>query len=429
MATVLASCFFSLLVINDLPIKYLFGSFLACIVIFIFATKPVYFLCGLLLLRPVMDSFLVSVRISFMGLGGLISLALTLGATFSIFIDNSRTKKILIPIVGMYLIFCLFQIPGFFLSPVRIDAAKALNNNFSVLAILILLMLNIRQKKDAVMLLKAIVFSALLPILYGLVVYVVNDLPRFNATFGHPNPLAFFLLVILGCVLFQVDHKESFKSFSWIRIFYFGLLVAGLLLTETRSAWLAFVIFFGLHALFFNRKWIFPLVGGCVGLVFTPIFQDRIMSMFFSRGGAIELEKNNSLSWRFEKWEFLWRLAVKKPWTGYGIDADKYISPDGLAAHNDYLRVFFQSGIFGIFFYFIPYLYLFIHAISIYRKSSESSTEAKIAGFLICFIPAFLVMSYSENLMSYLVIHWYVWGLVGIYFSCIQLKKVNLHAI
>ena len=101
---------------------------------------------------------------------------------------------------------------------------------------------------------------------------------------------------------------------------------------------------------------------------------------------------------------------------------DYEISREHLGAHNDYLRFFIEAGVAGTLTYFLPYFLLLFHAFK-YQRFKASMIVNKIAKFFACFMPAILVMSFTENLAGYVVVHWDIWALMGIYLSCIHLAE------
>ncbi len=115
--------------------------------------------------------------------------------------------------------------------------------------------------------------------------------------------------------------------------------------------------------------------------------------------------------------------GVKRPILGHGIDFSNYISTDNLDPHNDYVRFFVEQGILGVIVYFGSYLCVLMHAVRNVRRFPHGSLLKKLAVFLICYIPSYLLMSVSENLVRYLTIHWYVWAIIGVYYGLIMTEK------
>lgn len=412
---------------RGISIRYLMGFLFFVVIMVIFIVKPLYFLIGLFLFRSILDNFLMSVRIYVggvdIGLGGIVALGLIVGTIYYIVI-NKNLSRLQHVIVVLYFIFCLISIVSFFISPDRIGATKALVARFSILSILSLTILNIRSKRDAHLLLKAIVLSAIIPLIIGSIKYIIEG-GRFSGTFAHPNILAIYLLVIIGCVLIQLDSSQQYIVFSFWRKFYLGILFTALLLTLTRSAWASCILMVGIYVFFFSRRGIIPAICLVILVGMLPIVREHILNIFDTSPGSLRVDKISSLGWRFNVWHYLFSEAIKRPFIGYGINATSFVGRYPAMAHNDYLRLFVESGVPGLIAYFGSYFYLIIHTLRNYALFKKDSYLKKLASFFICFVPAFLLMSTTENLAGYLTVLWYIWGLVGIYFGLISLKSKN----
>ena len=423
---VLFSFVVAALLASGLPIKFTIGFLLAVLVGFLFISRPLVFLFGLFLLRPALDEFMVSVRVPLggadMGLGGLISLVLIVGALFNCLAAPSGNRRLHHPLFYLYLIFCLTQTGAFFYSADSVGAIKVLIQYFSILAIFILVLKNVKTDRDMRFILNGAIFSAIIPLIIGLVKFIMVGEGRFFGSFQHPNILAYYLMVMLGIVYLRFDKGEEVPRISIPRLLYLGALIAALIMTGTRSGWFALMIMMGTFALFFNRKVIIPLLLLVTILAFVPVVQERLNGLFGSYGSNVVIKETSSLAWRLQQWEGLFGYAKQKPWTGYGIKADVKFSIFEEPAHNDYLRYFIGSGVFGVLFYFMPYFYALLHFIKKVGRTGNLM-DTKLTVFFVCYIPAFLIMSVSENLASYLVIHWYIWCFFGIYVSNLIFMK------
>jgi len=429
-AIITISLIFGILILSGAPVNYIVGFLLAAFVGTVFIAKPLHFLIGLFLLRSVFDNFLRSVRISpggpDVGLGGIIALGLVIGTVFYLLIHSKDLGRIRHMVVGLSSIFCLVSVASFFISLDRFGATKVLVRRFSVFSILLLTMVNIRSRDNARTLLKVIVLSAIMPLTIGAVKYIMEG-GRFVGTFAHPNILAFYLLIIIGCTLTLVDSPRHYLSL--IRKFCLGLLLTALLLTMTRSAWACCFLMIGIYASFFNKRLIVPAFCAVILITFLPIAQERILDIFATTRGSLAVDEMSSLGWRFRTWYYLFSEATKHPFIGHGINATAYIGVFPAEAHNDYLRFFVESGVTGVVAYYASYLYLIIYSLRNRIQFFEDDLIKKLSIFFICFVPAFLLMSASENLGRYLTVHWYFWGLIGIYLGLIALEKEKRNAI
>ncbi|MCA9407805.1 MAG: hypothetical protein KC733_03885, partial [Candidatus Omnitrophica bacterium] len=80
------------------------------------------------------------------------------------------------------------------------------------------------------------------------------------------------------------------------------------------------------------------------------------------------------------------------------------------------------SGVFFVLSYFSCIFYLLFSAFK-YQHERYSNLTRKVSIFFICYIPSFLIVSYVENMASYIVIHWYLWGMMAVLISAQALER------
>lgn len=396
------------------PYHYSAGFLLVLSVCFLWIKSPFVFILFLLIFRAGIDPFLISIRLAGIGLGGLLCLALTAGALLHFLAVPQKNYRLRLPVVYLFVVFCLVMLANVFISYDKMDAIQAMIRVSSILAIFCFVRWYVTTEKQAILLVKSIIWSVVLPVVLG--AFIGFSHGRFSGTLGHPNILAYFLIIIIGCLAFQL-YRSSAKRYNVIDFVALLLLTGILVLTKTRSGWLAFLILIGAYALFYQRKLIIPMLFLVVMAGFLPPVQERVANVFNFYGGNIVLNKNASMFFRIEQWRELFIIALNKPIFGYGYNADMRLAPyQGLAAHNDYLRFFVNAGIIGVISYFSLFICVLRDALKVHSLP-WSSLKGRIAKFLVCFILAFLVMSISENLASYIIIQWYFWAIVAVFYS------------
>ena len=422
--TVVCCIGLSVSVIYGAPLFYYIGfGFVVAVSTLFVAHKPKDFLVYLLLFRAAIDPVLINVRFSVMhvdlGFGGSLSLLLIVGAGISL-IAHPNARRVYRPVSYAWAIFCLINVAAILFSFDRGAAIKANIRYFSVFSVFILSMVVIETEKDAADILKAVLGSGLLAVFFGLVYYVLKHPGngRFEATLGHPNILSFYLLVLLGMLFSGVGWGAG----KWQQKALFVVYFLAIIFTKTRSGWLAFVIMMFFYSVFYNRKLLVPGILLVVTVSFMPLVREHVDNAFLVTSTGIHVNDNSALGWRLEKWSYLWEAFLKKPFTGHGISSAGEFGNDKLAAHNDYLRYLLETGIFGMFFAFMPYI-LMLHKASRDAAKKVSEMKKRLAVFATIFIPAFLIMSFSENLAAYIVIHWYLWAVFGVYFALDSIGK------
>lgn len=426
LAALIISCLMGAVVYLGLPV-YLMAIFPAAIIVLAFYYfQPVRFISFLLLLRPPLDQVLTSIRFGGLGLGGALGFILSFFALLGFFTNPPPKlhKWVKLPLF-CFLAFVFLQMAALFYSANMIEALKDVNRTLSIVAVFALVLIHVRNKKDALLVLKGIVFAGILPLLIALVAPgKVSQFEGYRLTggLGHPNIFAFFALIVVGSIIFGfIRDREKLTHFDKA---YLLALVVALVMTKTRSGWIAFFIMMFLTAVRFYRQYLIYLILICVLASFSPMVQNRIFNAVRFEGSRVSENRENSFEWRLGQWKDLLAKGMQRPLTGYGAGGDRRISENRLAAHNDYIGLFVRNGIFAVIAYYLPFFYLLVKASQTLRPQYDELT-VKLSKFFVCYIPAFLVMSVSENLVSYVVVHWYFWALVGIYIVSLNWKKVE----
>jgi len=92
------------------------------------------------------------------------------------------------------------------------------------------------------------------------------------------------------------------------------------------------------------------------------------------------------------------------------------------AAHNDYLRLLVETGIVGLSGYIILLFSLVKLGIKAKRETTDNYKNFISAGF-VCFLGAYVLMSFSDNLFNHGGIQWYFWAYAGVVASILRLEK------
>jgi putative inorganic carbon (hco3(-)) transporter len=222
---------------------------------------------------------------------------------------------------------------------------------------------------------------------------LINDrFFRAFGTFGQPNPFAGFMGILIPVTAVM---SLSYGIASWksrrpflsnhllLAVFYLGclsLLTLGIVMSWSRGAWLGMACAIAMMIILLpKRLWIGFSVFGAVALIFTGLWitgvlpasvTQRITSSteeFFAfqdvRGIDITPE-NYAVAERLAHWTAAINMTLKSPWLGIGFGNYEsaypahrlinWIEPLG-HAHNYYLNILAEIGIFGL----LKYLALF----------------------------------------------------------------------
>jgi hypothetical protein len=107
-----------------------------------------------------------------------------------------------------------------------------------------------------------------------------------------------------------------------------------------------------------------------------------------------------SVHWRIHHWYYLTSLAVDVLWFGYGPGQEILYSPFDLEAHNQFVEIFFETGLVGLFSFVCFWVSIAAVAIKqeIRTRVRKVSMEHGIRAFwLIMFIGVTLVALFDQS--------------------------------
>ena len=284
----------------------------------------------------------------------------------------------------------------------------------------------VRSESDKKFWIRVLLFSSFLPVMMacaGIVtklrfLYVYG---RLSGTFTHANILAFYVVFVIALVLYVLStgilkFRFPARLALW---FYMGALLIVLIVTQTRSAWMACGLLFLIYGILKDRKLLFFCLIAGVVLMATPQVQTRLKDLTEGTG-AKKSEQLNSMAWRFRLWEYAVPSIQKRFFTGHGLDSFQLLSKDffplekrtGAPAHSVYVQLIFETGIFGL----LAYLWIYVKLLkTFYRRMRFGSREISVeSAILFSYLIGYLVVSVSDNLLYYLAFNWYFWFFVGV---------------
>ena len=395
--------------------------FFAAIII---AIDPFKGLFVLLLLRPLLDYFTdnrlfwvgpVSVNVA--ALLGVIPIAM------AGFIASSKIKKLKnIPLIKQWVFFLL--IAG--LSTLfTIDLSTSIAEIIRLLTFLSLYLLayfSINTTKKTNQLVDLLIFSSFVPAFVAIIQYFnksglslsFNDIPnRLFGTFAHPNLFAFYLVFVVGLLLYKyLRHKKQDPKFIWLAII--GIFALLIMQTYTRGAWIAFVLVVLIMGSLQYRKMLAVSIGLFLGayLLLSPI-QDRVNE-------SLSSNQSSSVQWRFAIWQDTIEYIYEKPLTGRGagitetyIDARRGMLNESSAVHNDFLKIALEYGIVGLFAFVLLIFSLIFKTFHIFSKLKQKTKSRTLVLAFGSIIAAFAVSSFADNILDTTALQWAIWSLAG----------------
>ncbi len=290
---------------------------------------------------------------------------------------------------------------------------------------------------------KTLLVGAIPPLILAIYQYITNTglmidgvSNRIYGTFAHPNILATFALLLF---IFSFDsffkNKERwlFQPFNaWFKnqqdlYFLTFLFLAGIItLTYTRIAWIGFIFFLVAYGIIKATKPTLTIIATLILLyaAFFPV--NRWLTSSFN----INLQNNtiiarlttrnreaDSIAWRRDVANKVFPLLRERPLLGYGYgsfatvwDANKGIQniwDNTSEAHNDYLKVTFESGLIG------SLLFIAIFISLLYREIKYGQGHKWPNTIFILSILVYLILSLSDNMLHHTPVIWWIWAIWG----------------
>lgn len=246
---------------------------------------------------------------------------------------------------------------------------------------------------------------------------------RLYGTFAHPNILATFALLLFMTLSEKLLATKE-KKIGWS----LGFLAVIIALTYTRIAWIGLAFFVSGLLFFYQRKLFFQLAISAAVLygLFFPfnswlihnynydLQHYQIISRLTKRNEDVD-----SIKWRADLADKVLPLFWRHPLIGYGYGTFAQVWEDNKAisnlwdntseAHNDYLKVGFESGIIGLVLFLSLFVGLLIKQINFGIKNHWKNLV-----FILSII-VYLILSASDNMLHHTPTIWWLWAMWGLW--------------
>jgi len=325
-----------------------------------------------------------------------------------------------------WLPFLLMTFIAILYSPLQIDGARKFLTYVSFSAMFVFSFVLVRSERDVIFYLKLVILSSVLPVLYGLI-QIASGMDwfgdsRIHSTFSHPNIFAFYIVLVIGAILFLLS-SERLRISGHLRLFltlYAIPLLVVLIMTKTRSAWVGCLVLFLIYGLVYDNRMLIIVFVAPVFALTVPAVSDRIMDLAtgtqYIGGPAVMV---NAYAWREILWESAWTFIRERPIFGYGLNSFPFYSPIffplerviGTYAHNVYIQFLFETGLVGL----ISFFWIFWRCFAwLNRYWSFDKRGLTMAAAMMV---VYLIACYSDNLFEYLSFNWCFWFTFGLIFA------------
>lgn len=406
---------------------------LLLIISFYFSKNTLFYL--IILFRSVMDPILDTTKLGSFGLGAVINALVILIAIMAVLDKPNPVRKVL---NASWLPFFLISIVTLVIAPSFVTALKTYLAILSYASVFSLAIVLINNDEEFGHWMKVIFLSSVIPVCYGFIDAVTGGFQssdvdfRISSTFSHPNIFAFYLVLMISLGFYFIKSKFSFIS-SWVHKvlpLYILMMCALLLMTKTRSAWVACIAFFIMYAIVYERKFLVLIVLSLMAAMLVPEIRDRVLDL--NQGNeVINYSKLNSYAWRKLIWgDGLYWMTPGHYFFGYGLESFKFYSVDfftmsggqNMGAHSVYVQLFFEVGAFGLLAFVWAHLKVANLLIPFYKQNKLMIFSA------LMFLIEYALYSYSDNMLSYLSFNWYFWFVLGAIYAVNYSKQQKVQA-
>lgn len=240
-----------------------------------------------------------------------------------------------------------------------------------------------------------------------------------TATFQHYNSFGFFLAVAIllsVSLLLKKDLKSHLKRFLFVLIL---LLCQCFYWTYSRGSWVSLILGMLLMLVISRRFFTVIIFFGILaaGLFFVPGAKDRFLFVFQIGGDQ----------GRYAMWKAAFQMIRENPFLGHGLGTylkhlPSYAPQLGpMYAHNSYLQLWAEVGIFSLLSFLSFCVVLFFGSIRLFFKRYAN---ACLLGFLCAFF-SFLTHAFFDNHLFSLQLSALFWLLAGFLNAQTQLLKLS----
>lgn len=238
------------------------------------------------------------------------------------------------------------------------------------------------------------IFSCVFAGFHAFYEVIVEDIDRPGSFAGGYGRLAEFSSIVLILSVFLKNNKKIFLNMSiFLPIFF--IIMAVLIITQSRAAWAGTFIAFLILGFKGERRMLFLFLI-VFGLAFAgiPSVRERALTL---------LNPVKHTSGR----DIIWQEAVdrffEKPIFGHGVKSMKLIASSDIQKyntwHSDYLQIILESGLVGFCAYLVLSIMIFGRCIGMLRKSTGEENDL-IYGITSCFVSMYFISFFGGHIVE-----------------------------
>jgi O-antigen ligase len=325
-----------------------------------------------------------------------------------IFEKKSEKKKAFDTIVAFVLIFGLVRLITIFLSEFPQSSYESLYKEalFYTTAVSVPFYLKTLQKKKVTELMLVFILGAVVISIIGSTRFFIGEVERAQSFSSSYTVFSGYLLTAFVSALFFPKQNKNFsQDFFWALVY--SILFLGLL-TSLGRANIAIALLIFLSAIFLKQISLKQII---VLLVITAI-SFGVYSLRPSKAIGERVENITQLSDRDIIWQGAREILFEHPFFGYGPRTFQQVFPlkekfadKGIGGwHNDFLQIYFESGIAGLL-SFIILLYVIIKTSVNQIRNKKTDAEFKsLSASVLASVIALLISSMFAGFITSVVL-------------------------
>jgi O-antigen ligase len=307
---------------------------------------------------------------------------------------------------------CLASVPGSVRPGASLEEAARL---LSAAVMFLVLERLVTDRRAVRRVLVACYASAALPLLVGVVhaatggARLSEGMYRLQATFAHPNAFGYYLALLSVMAVALLPHLRPRLRPALLA--FLAVALAQLVLSYSRGGWITLVV--GLLVVgVLQSRWLIPalVAAGVLLPLVVPSIGARLADLDDER--TLRGTGGNSLVWRVDYWRENLLLVDTRPLTGIGLKMTPYVTTEQTAPHNDYVRMYVETGLLGLTAYLGLLVTLVRAAYHALARAPAGLERGLAVGFAAC-VTGFAVVSFGSNRITSVVELWYFFALAA----------------
>ncbi len=284
----------------------------------------------------------------------------------------------------------------------------------------------------------ASILSAVIVIIYGFSQPEQRVFGMFHGYFIYPDvrTAQMVMIVLVASIVFvgDVSFRSKYPGITIILVLLIPVFLFALIMGSIRSTWLGFLLGLGFYTVFFNKKWIIPLIVVCISIL--PFLPGSEILEQLKTIVDFDYASNNT---RLQLWRTGWEFFQQHPFFGVGENnlAERFllfynnhsisyretyalVSNSIGDFHNSYLQILIERGVvtFSVFLIFGG---IFFYTLFKKLKVVPAERSVYIHVFLTVSVAFLFSQFFHDELSSYSATLYFLLMYGAIYFASEEL--------